>query len=720
MASTGTKDAERAAWMFEAAALELIKKGFFLLPCKQDKSPYTTHGLKDASDDPSVIRKWAREFPDAQIGIACAKSNLVVVDIDDGAAWDAHLVSLGVTEPATVQASTPSGGRHLYFRPQKGVIYPGRVCPGVDIRHNGYVLCPPSVAYSKRADRVGGYVWSSAFAEFADAPSWLSKQVLSAEREASLNPVQSKMDLQEMEELLEYVDPDCDYQSWVAMLMAVHDAIGGSQAGLELAIRWSQKGAKFSPGEVEKKWRSFKLGGGVGPATIAAAAKSAGAAVSEIAKRHRLRRLQGEISSPQHAEFDFAALDLTNVEVITDYCEDYALDVEGEYPEVSEAAESDGCWHAAKDTVSALGSEGAHSEPVVDPRVFERAEALLAASFDAKSAATKLTSRYLIKGWLQPSSLALLYGSSAVGKSFVALSIAHAISTGKPWNECKVMQGLVIYISAEGGAFVENRLVALGTGRSENLIVVNAAIDLHSNDFDTDALIYAVRQRTQGRLPVRLIIFDTLARSFGAGDENTSTDMNQVIKRATDVRDALDATVLLVHHSGKDRERGARGSSSLRAAVETEIEAKKTGETSTLEATKQRDLEAGAIAQYRLLTVELGTDEDGEPVTSCRAEFFAAKARDPDGASLARGRKQMKIFELLRAYLKEHGVERPVGHEDEPCSRRVVKREPFMEHAIQKLGTGDRKKDQRSIREAIERMLASGAILGNESALWAA
>src|SRR5258708_34501274 len=47
--------------------------------------------------------------------------------------------------------------------------------------------------------------------------------------------------------------------------------------------------------------------------------------------------------------------------------------------------------------------------------------------------------------------LTFLYGPSAVGKSFLALSWAMAVATGAEWMGRKVTPGPVVYVAAEGG-----------------------------------------------------------------------------------------------------------------------------------------------------------------------------------------------------------------------------------------------------------------------------
>jgi hypothetical protein len=75
---------------------------------------------------------------------------------------------------------------------------------------------------------------------------------------------------------------------------------------------------------------------------------------------------------------------------------------------------------------------------------------------------------------------------------------------------------------------------------------------------------------------------------------------------------------MIVHHTGKDVAKGARGHSSLRAATDTEIEVSvDETELRAARVTKQRDLPGGEEFAFRLDAVGLGVDEDGDAVTTC-------------------------------------------------------------------------------------------------------
>ncbi|MEI2422068.1 AAA family ATPase, partial [Arthrospira platensis SPKY2] len=100
-------------------------------------------------------------------------------------------------------------------------------------------------------------------------------------------------------------------------------------------------------------------------------------------------------------------------------------------------------------------------------------------------------------------------------------------------------------------------------------------------------------------------MIDTLARSMAGGSENDSEDMGNLVRAADRLREEFGATVLFIHHSGKDATRGARGHSSLRAAVDTEIEVAGLEGTRTARVTKQRDFGTGEAFSFDLEAVTL-------------------------------------------------------------------------------------------------------------------
>ncbi|MBM2293459.1 AAA family ATPase [Sulfitobacter pseudonitzschiae] len=266
-------------------------------------------------------------------------------------------------------------------------------------------------------------------------------------------------------------------------------------------------------------------------------------------------------------------------------------------------------------------------------------------SFDQIGAV--LTSNYMVKGWLDRNCLSMLYGPSNAGKTFVALDIAMHIAADMPWRGLRVNGGPVLYIAAEGGAGIRNRLAAIRHEHpdmaSAPFTLLPVGLDLHAQG---DAL--AVCEIMPDVAPA-LVVIDTLARSMGAGDENTAKDAAMFVRNCDLIREATGAHVMVIHHTGKDEDRGARGSSALRAAVDNEIQI--TSEWEIL-SRKQRDQEPPAPLHFKLRSVVLGMDEDGEPVTSAVVDVAAPPI--PTCKPL-KGKNEVAMQALYDA-LRDHGT----------------------------------------------------------------
>ncbi|MNN35456.1 hypothetical protein D3C81_1493060 [compost metagenome] len=104
--------------------------------------------------------------------------------------------------------------------------------------------------------------------------------------------------------------------------------------------------------------------------------------------------------------------------------------------------------------------------------------------------------------------------------------------------------------------------------------------------------------------------------------------------------------VLLVHHSGKDASKGARGWSGLRAAADVELEVLRSDELRSISVTKLKDGQDGAQIGFKLHTVVLGEDEDGDDITSCIVEYTnTGRATKEKGATV--GPKERQILMVL-------------------------------------------------------------------------
>lgn len=223
---------------------------------------------------------------------------------------------------------------------------------------------------------------------------------------------------------------------------------------------------------------------------------------------------------------------------------------------------------------------------------------------------------YLVKGWYDLGAMVVTYGESNSGKTNVVLSQAFAVATGAPWGGARTRQGLVVYVAAEGGAGVRKRISAHHKkfGAADiPFALVPCPVDLLRPAGDTKALIelIAAAEADFGQRCV-MVVLDTLSRVLAGGNENAPDDMGALVIHCDRIREATGATVHLIHHSGKNTAAGARGHSSLRAATDTEIEIA----DGQIVGKKQRDMERMSALSFEYEKVELGIDQDGDPITT--------------------------------------------------------------------------------------------------------
>lgn len=262
------------------------------------------------------------------------------------------------------------------------------------------------------------------------------------------------------------------------------------------------------------------------------------------------------------------------------------------------------------------------------------------------------TNNYLVKGWQGAGTLVCTYGKPKGGKTAIELDQALHIAAGMEWRGRKVLQGLVIYLALEGGGGVRKRVKAWckqkGIEDTSDLpfAIIATGVNFRDSRADRDSLIATIKDAAEkrGMAPV-LIVVDTLSRALASGDEDTE-NMGALVMNCDAIRHATGAAVEIVHHSGKDASKGARGSSVLLGAIDTQFEITKDDDADicTMQCTAQRDLEMPEDLNFHLEGVQIGIDGDGDPVTAVVALPTDQKARK--GSKL--NDKQRRALEALR------------------------------------------------------------------------
>jgi hypothetical protein len=325
--------------------------------------------------------------------------------------------------------------------------------------------------------------------------------------------------------------------------------------------------------------------------------------------------------------------------------------------------------------------------------------------------------RWLVRGILPAEGLGAIFGASGSGKSFLALDLAAAVADGLDWFGCATQAAHVTYAALEGEAGFSQRTQAWREHHGRNLpaglhFVMPATFDLRDAG-DVRELAEAV---TAAGAAGGLLILDTLNRAAAGADENDSAGMGEIIAGLKALQRTVGGLVLAVHHSGKDQARGMRGHSSLHAALDAAVEVARTDDRREWIVRKNKDGEDGKTHPFRLRGVEIGTDADGEPITSCVVEAAEDAGEAVRRVRVPQGGNQRIVWDALGELLR---ASHAFGKAGAPPTRPCVELEAAIASVRDKLATDPKRRTERT-RQAITGLVASGLLKLNEGWLWAA
>jgi hypothetical protein len=547
-------------------AVALAKMGFRVFPIRERaKKPCVFppnkrvppggnyHDHIPSSDPVDVAAMWtAPDGSSLNYNIGINANDLLVIDIDNKGEKAGELGILKVMREqglspedfVTVEARTPTGGRHLFYRLPEGFTVQNTVCklaPGVDTRgFHGYVVAPGSVVGD------GEYQWvrPPGRAAMLTAPASIVAACRLTERAGRTTAIAEAVELD------------------------TEDAIAR-------ATQWLEQDA---PEAIEN------AGGDLMTFRVAATVKDMG--ISE----EMCFELLAERWNEEKAIPPWSAGELEQK-----VANAYAY---GKQP---------------------IGVASAQAQ--FGPVTLEEKQAETKLRFPLVPYRQLVPTRdvnYLVKGFLPREGVGVLWGPPKCGKSFGFYDIAMHIAMGREYRGRRVTQGTVVYCAFEGAAGYGARTEAF---RRHYKIPSDLDIPLYLMPARTNLirdhaeLITSVRQQLKESTRPAMVVLDTLNRSF-VGSESKDEDMTAYYLAADAIRAAFDCFVQIIHHCGLDGSR-PRGHSSLTGAVSVQHAQKRKGNDITIEVEFMRDGPEGAKIESRLITMEIGKDVEGEPITSC-------------------------------------------------------------------------------------------------------
>jgi len=261
----------------------------------------------------------------------------------------------------------------------------------------------------------------------------------------------------------------------------------------------------------------------------------------------------------------------------------------------------------------------------------------------------------IVKRLAAPSAVTVGFGQSGHFKSAIAIDLTMCVGTETPFHGIKVRKTGVLYVAGEGHGGIRKRmrawLLAHGfdsTTAQPAVYVTSAAADLIGNPEQLRATV-DMAAKALG-VPIELVVIDTLAANFGAGDEYHSRDMGLAITNARQA--APDAAVFLVHHTGHNEQDRERGSYALIAAADFRLkitydEVSKLVEMKWLKCKDDARPEP-LVFEWRSIPLEW-YDEDGEELTSVVLDRLEGATMPQGPRATGLGKNQEIAMKSLRA-----------------------------------------------------------------------
>lgn len=254
--------------------------------------------------------------------------------------------------------------------------------------------------------------------------------------------------------------------------------------------------------------------------------------------------------------------------------------------------------------------------------------------------------RWIVKSVIPEAALAVIFGEPGSGKTFFALDVGIAIAMGLEWRGFVSKPGAVVYIAAEDATGVRQRIAAYAAHHDlPEGIPLGVLAD--SPNFLKGEDVTEVLKAIRAFGPVSVVFVDTWAQVTPGANENSGEDMGRALSYCKALHKATGALIVLIHHSGKDASKGARGWSGLNGAADCMIEVNRADNDRTATIVKQKNAQDGATFGFKLKTVPIGHDDDGDPITSCVLEHVDAKPRAQRGSKKTKGPNEETAMRVL-------------------------------------------------------------------------
>ncbi|QIL84317.1 AAA family ATPase (plasmid) [Diaphorobacter sp. HDW4A] len=326
---------------------------------------------------------------------------------------------------------------------------------------------------------------------------------------------------------------------------------------------------------------------------------------------------------------------------------------------------------------------------------------------------------WLVREVFHGGEVIILWGESQAGKTALLLDMVAAVASGADWAGHPVTQTNVIYVALEGQLGLRTRVQALEHDRGglhqKGIRYVFDACNVASTE-DVDALaVTALKHQA------KFIVIDTLSASLaGTAEENSNSAMAGMIANVQRLTRMTGAAVLLVHHSGNDPRRGARGAYALHANPDVSIEVGRNGNERYWRLNKGRD-GSHTKGWFRIEPIEFQPAHETEPLQSIVIRHVQdsddTQANDAMVFAGPKPKTQERTDVALQA-IRQHlsqldlngNEQRNPGEATEETIRKIVSQAFKEMHDSGEEGYGSNHRAE-NVREAIQSLVSAGQLL---------
>ena len=272
---------------------------------------------------------------------------------------------------------------------------------------------------------------------------------------------------------------------------------------------------------------------------------------------------------------------------------------------------------------------------------------------------------WLLKGAIAKGETSMWIAPPKKLKSALMTDISVCIASGTDWRGHRSKETCgVVYFAFERGDLVKRRFDA--HRKRDGLVGLPIAISGKLVNFMDPGcigtLVATIRDaEKQTGHGAGFVVIDTFAKGIaaGGGDENQAKDLGRALANLRQVQEQTGVHIAIVHHTGKDEKKGARGSNAQVGDVDVLVQISG-DDTKVATVTGANDQAEGELTKFKGEKAVLSVDEDGDEVTTWIISTEDCKAADGKSKAPLTA-KQRRALDLLIKTINEVGQTPPLG-----------------------------------------------------------